>query len=70
MLINVKEKMTEINATVKEMLVIEKRNIQEEFAYRSGLKDLKTLANEWDQLQEQAREIEGKLEELENSRPR
>ncbi|KAG5880732.1 hypothetical protein JTB14_026664 [Gonioctena quinquepunctata] len=69
MLINVKEKMKEINGMVKEMLAIEKRDIQEEFAYRSGMKDLRDLAKEWDQLQEQAKEIEGKLEELEKSRP-
>lgn len=62
--------MKEINVRVKEMLVIEKRNVEEEFVYRSGIKDLKTLAIEWDQLQEQAKEIEAKLEELENSRPR
>lgn len=62
--------MKEINERVKEMLAIEKRNVDDEFAYRSGIKDLKTLATEWDQLQEQAKEIEGKLEELENSRPR
>lgn len=70
MLINVKEQMQEINSKVKEMAAIEKRDIQEEFVYRSGIKDLNTLANEWDQLQEQAKEIEGKLQELENSRPR
>lgn len=70
MLINVKEQMQEINAKVKEMAAIEKRDVQEEFVYRSGIKDLNTLANEWDQLQEQAKEIEGKLQELENSRPR
>ncbi|XP_074030425.1 lysine-specific histone demethylase 1A isoform X2 [Leptinotarsa decemlineata] len=69
MLVNIKEKMKEINATVKEMLAIEKRNIEEEFAYRSGVKDLRDLANEWDQLQEQAKEIEDKLEELEKSKP-
>lgn len=69
-LISVKDKMKEINARVKEMLTIEKRNVDEEFVYRSGIKDLKTLATEWDQLQEQAKEIDGKLEELENARPR
>lgn len=69
-LINVKEKMKEINLRVKEMLSIDKRNVEEEFVYRSGIKDLKTLATEWDQLQEQAKEIEEKLEELESSRPR
>ncbi|KAJ8943337.1 hypothetical protein NQ318_000552 [Aromia moschata] len=69
MLINVKEQMQEIHTKVKEMAAIEKRDIHEEFAYRSGIKDLNTLASEWDQLQEQAKEIEGKLQELENSRP-
>lgn len=62
--------MKDINVRTKEMLAIEKRNVDEEFVYRSGIKDLKTLATEWDQLQEQAKEIEDKLEEFENSRPR
>lgn len=62
--------MKEINARVKEMLTIDKRNVEEEFVYRSGIKDLRTLVTEWDQLQEQAKEIEVKLEEFENSRPR
>ncbi|KAJ8979454.1 hypothetical protein NQ317_006768 [Molorchus minor] len=69
MLINVKEQMQEIHEKVKEMAAIEKRDVQEEFAHRSGMKDLNALANEWDQLQEQAKEIETKLQELENSRP-
>lgn len=62
--------MKEINVRVKEMTTIEKRNVEEEFVYRSGIQDLRTLVIEWDQLQEQAKEIEEKLEELENSRPR
>lgn len=68
-LISIKEKMKEINCKVDKMAEIEKRNITEEFTYRSSLKDLRALANEWDQLQEQAKEIEGKLEELESSKP-
>lgn len=62
--------MKELNSKVKEVTAIDKRTVEEEFIYRSGIKDLRTLASEWDQLQEQAKEIELKLEELENSRPR
>ncbi|VEN60791.1 unnamed protein product [Callosobruchus maculatus] len=37
-LINVKERMKEINARVKELQAMDKRDIQEEFAVRSGIK--------------------------------
>lgn len=68
-LIDVKERMKEVNLKMKECAAIEKRDIQEEFAYRSAVKDLNALAKEWDQLQEQAKEIEDKLKELESSPP-
>lgn len=69
-LINVKEHMIEAKEKVKELGALEKRDIQLEFAYRSALRDLHACSKEWDQLQEQANEIEEKLKELEGSPPR
>lgn len=69
-LINVKEHMIEAKEKVKELGTLEKRDIQLEFAYRSAMRDLNACAKEWDQLQEQAKEIEDKLKELEGSPPR
>lgn len=70
LLVGIKEHMRELNGKVKEFAAMEKRDIQVEFAYRSGLRDLNALAKEWDQLQEQAKEIEEKLKELESTPPR
>lgn len=70
LLVDIKDHMRELNAKVKEFAAMQNRDIQEEFAYRSGLRDLNALAKEWDQLQEQAKEIEDKLKELESSPPR
>lgn len=69
-LVSVKEHMRELNAKVKELGAMEKRDIQLEFAYRSGMRDLNACAKQWDQLQERTKEIEDKLKELEGSPPR
>ncbi|XP_057672762.1 lysine-specific histone demethylase 1A isoform X1 [Diorhabda carinulata] len=69
MMVNIKELMKEYKNVVEEMAAIEKRNIEEQFAYASSVKDLKDLANKWDALSNQAKEIEKKLEELEKSKP-
>lgn len=68
-LISVKEHMNELNEKIKELAALDKRSIEEEFAYRSNIKDLNHGAREWEQLQEQAKEIEEKLRELETSPP-
>lgn len=70
LLVGIKEHMEELNVKIKEFSAIEKRDVQVEFAYRSSIRDLNALAKEWDQLQEQAKEIEEKLKELESSPPR
>lgn len=70
LMVGVKEHMKELNDKVKEFAAIDKRDVQLEFAYRSGIKDLNACAKEWDQLQEQAKEIEEKLKELESNPPR
>ncbi|KAJ3627670.1 hypothetical protein MTP99_015031 [Tenebrio molitor] len=69
LLVGIKEQMLETNARIKELAAIDKRDIQLEFAYRSAVRDLNAYAKEWDQLQEQAKEIEDKLKELEASPP-
>ncbi|XP_069958363.1 lysine-specific histone demethylase 1A isoform X2 [Cherax quadricarinatus] len=45
------------------------RNITNEFVYRVKLRELQNACKEWDQLVEQQREIEDKLQELEASSP-
>ncbi|XP_030751607.1 lysine-specific histone demethylase 1A [Sitophilus oryzae] len=65
----VKDAMQEIHDKVQEVNSIEKRDLNQEFTYRSGTRDLNALAKEWDQLKEQEKEIEDKLKDLENSPP-
>lgn len=69
-MVAVKESMAELNEKINEWAMLEKRDVQVEFAYRSGIKDMRTHASEWDQLQEQAKEIEEKLKALESNPPR
>ncbi|CAH1131611.1 unnamed protein product [Ceutorhynchus assimilis] len=69
-LIDVEEKMKQINVQVKEVSNIEpKRDLKQEFTYRSGIRDLNVLAKEWDQLKVEEKEVEAKLAELEASPP-
>ncbi|KAK9874784.1 hypothetical protein WA026_005590 [Henosepilachna vigintioctopunctata] len=68
-LVDAKIRIREASVKVKEFAAIEKRNVQLEFAYRSAVKDMNDYVKEWDQLQEQAREIEQKLKDLEASPP-
>lgn len=70
-MIALKEHMHEANLIFKEMgQCTEKRDTKTEFAYRSQLRDLHNCTQEWEQLQEQQKEIEEKLQELESSPPR
>lgn len=70
-LIKVKEQMQEIEKKVKQVSALEeKRDLDQEFTYRSGIRDLNALAKEWDQLKVKEKEIEDKLAELEASPPR
>lgn len=68
-LIEIKNKIRETNEKIKELAAVEKRDIELEFAYRSTLKDLNVYNKTWDQLQEQAQEIEDKLKEIESTPP-
>lgn len=69
-LISVKQNMEEAQQKYKDLESLEHRDIELEFAYRSACRDLNAYAQEWDQLQEQTKEIENKLRDLENSPPR
>lgn len=70
-MIALKEHMQEASRIYKEMAQsTEKRDTKSEFAYRSQLRDLHTCTYEWGQLNEQMKEIEEKLAELENTPPR
>ncbi|XP_045467056.1 lysine-specific histone demethylase 1A [Harmonia axyridis] len=68
-LVDIKSQIKESNAKVKEYAAMDRKNIELEFAYRSAMKDLNDYIKQWDQLQEQAKEIEQKLKELEASPP-
>lgn len=70
-IISLMEHMKEASQIYKEMSETEeKRDTKTEFVYRSQLRDLHNCEHEWNQLQEQAKEIEEKLKELENTPPR
>lgn len=70
LLVGVRERCADLNKRLKEYGVVEKRDVQLEFAYRSCQRDLRKSVAEWDQLQEQAKEIEDKLNTLDNNPPR
>lgn len=65
-----KEKIQELNKQYKEHSENKAvRDITQEFVVRSELRDLKIACREWDQLLEQQREIEERLQELDASPP-
>ncbi|XP_023709378.1 lysine-specific histone demethylase 1A [Cryptotermes secundus] len=65
-----REKIDELNKQYKEQCESKgPRDITQEFVLRSKLRDLNNSCREWDQLSEQQREIEDKLQELEASPP-
>lgn len=65
-----REKIEELNKQYKEQSESKgPRDITQEFVLRSKLRDLNNSCREWDQLLEQQREIEEKLQELEASPP-
>ncbi|XP_014218084.2 lysine-specific histone demethylase 1A [Copidosoma floridanum] len=69
-MITIKEHMAELTKEYKEMSDSKQpRDITQEFVYRSKLRDLQNSCKEWDQLFDQQKEIEAKLQELEASPP-
>ncbi|XP_048512486.1 lysine-specific histone demethylase 1A isoform X2 [Athalia rosae] len=70
-MIAIKERLAELNKQYKEMSdsKSQSRDITHEFVLRSKLRDLNNACKEWDQLAEQQKEIEAKLQELEAAPP-
>nr|XP_050869193.1 lysine-specific histone demethylase 1A isoform X2 [Vespula vulgaris] len=70
-MIQIMGRLTELNKQYKEMSEskVQTRDITQEFVWRSKLRDLHNACKEWDQLAEQQKEIEAKLQELEASPP-
>ncbi|KAH8030816.1 hypothetical protein HPB51_011860 [Rhipicephalus microplus] len=68
-LIEVRERVEELNRIYRESAAQKQRDVTQEFVHRSRIHDLTLVCREWDQLLEQQREIEDKLEELESSPP-
>ncbi|KAK7872619.1 hypothetical protein R5R35_001956 [Gryllus longicercus] len=69
-MLSLKEKIDEMNKQYKELQEIKgPRDVTQEFVVRSKLRDLNNACREWDQLLEQQKEIEDKLQELEASPP-
>ncbi|XP_019753274.1 lysine-specific histone demethylase 1A isoform X4 [Dendroctonus ponderosae] len=68
--IRIKESMQEIHVKFKELSDLDdKRDLDQEFEFRSGRRDLNALAREWDELKVEEKDIEAKLAELEASPP-
>ncbi|XP_046742851.1 lysine-specific histone demethylase 1A isoform X1 [Diprion similis] len=70
-MIAIKERLAELNKQYKEMSdsKSQSRDITQEFVIRSKMRDINNACKEWDQLAEQQKEIEAKLQELEASPP-
>ncbi|XP_050446710.1 lysine-specific histone demethylase 1A [Cataglyphis hispanica] len=70
-MISIMDRLVELNKQYKEMTEskLQTRDITQEFVLRSKLRDLHNACKEWDQLSDQQREIEAKLQELEASPP-
>ncbi|XP_072753351.1 lysine-specific histone demethylase 1A [Anoplolepis gracilipes] len=70
-MISIMDRLVELNKQYKEMTEskLQTREITQEFVLRSKLRDLHNACKEWDQLSDQQKEIEAKLQELEASPP-
>ena len=68
-MISVKDKIAEIHREYKELEVVNPRDVTQEFAYRTKLRDLQESTKEYDRLVKEEKELEEKLEELEGNPP-
>ncbi|XP_020284295.1 lysine-specific histone demethylase 1A [Pseudomyrmex gracilis] len=70
-MISIMDRLTELNKQYKEVTEnkSQSRDITQEFVLRSKLRDLHNACKEWDQLADQQKEIEAKLQELEAAPP-
>lgn len=68
---SIMDRLVELNKQYKEMAESKSqtRDITQEFVLRSKMRDLHNACKEWDQLSDQQKEIEAKLQELEASPP-
>uniref|UniRef100_A0A0K8R7L8 Putative lysine-specific histone demethylase n=1 Tax=Ixodes ricinus TaxID=34613 RepID=A0A0K8R7L8_IXORI len=68
-MVQMKERIEELNRIHKESTDLKQRDVTQEFVHRSRMHDLTLLRRDWDLLLDQQREIEDKLQELEASPP-
>ncbi|XP_050313198.1 lysine-specific histone demethylase 1A [Anthonomus grandis grandis] len=68
-LMRIRTQMEEIHKKLREVKNIEKRNLDQEFIYKSGIRDLHALAKAWDQIKLQERKLEKQLAQLESGPP-
>ena len=68
-LISVKDKIAEIHREYKELELVNPRDVTQEFAYRTKLRDLQESTKEYDRLVKEEKELEEKLQELEGNPP-
>lgn len=68
-MVQMKERIEELNRIHKESTDLKQRDVTQEFVHRSRMHDLALLCRDWDLLLDQQREIEDKLQELEASPP-
>uniref|UniRef100_A0A131XSP8 Lysine-specific histone demethylase n=1 Tax=Ixodes ricinus TaxID=34613 RepID=A0A131XSP8_IXORI len=68
-MVQMKERIEELNRIHKESTDLKQRDVTQEFVHRSRMHDLTLLCRDWDLLLDQQREIEDKLQELEASPP-
>ncbi|CAN8001383.1 unnamed protein product [Ixodes hexagonus] len=68
-MVQMKERIEELNRIHKESTDLKQRDVTQEFVHRSRMHDLTLICRDWDLLLDQQREIEDKLQELEASPP-
>ena len=68
-LISVKDKMAEVHRQYEELEAVQNRNVTDEFAFRTKLRDLQEANKEYDRLIKEEKELEEKLQELEGNPP-
>ena len=68
-LINIKDKIADMHRQYKELEEVSPRDVTQEFAYRTKLRDVQEATKEYDKLIKEEKELEDKLQELEGNPP-
>ena len=68
-LINIKDKIADMHRQYKELDEVSPRDVTQEFAYRTKLRDVQEATKEYDKLIKEEKELEDKLQELEGNPP-